>query len=82
MAAGSTLIIADVDFFKRFNDPNGDQAGDKCLIEVANLFTEAVKRPRVLAPLLAALVAKNLRCCCQIPAPKWHLLSPNAFEGQ
>jgi diguanylate cyclase (GGDEF)-like protein len=40
-----SLIIADVDFFKRFNDTNGHQAGDKCLIEVANLFNKAVSRP-------------------------------------
>lgn len=40
-----SLIIADVDFFKRFNDTNGHQAGDKCLIEVANLIAESTKRP-------------------------------------
>lgn len=40
-----SLIIADVDFFKRFNDSNGHQAGDKCLIDVANLIAESAKRP-------------------------------------
>lgn len=40
-----SFIIADVDFFKRFNDTNGHQAGDKCLIEAAKLITAAVKRP-------------------------------------
>lgn len=40
-----SLIIADVDYFKRYNDSNGHQAGDRCLVEVAEVFREAVRRP-------------------------------------
>lgn len=40
-----SLIIADVDFFKRYNDVNGHQAGDKCLQRIAGVMTQSVRRP-------------------------------------
>lgn len=40
-----SLIIADVDHFKRYNDTNGHQAGDRCLAEVAQVLQRAVRRP-------------------------------------
>lgn len=39
------LVLVDVDLFKRYNDANGHQAGDKCLVKVANLLTQAAQRP-------------------------------------
>ncbi|MBW4692017.1 MAG: diguanylate cyclase [Lyngbya sp. HA4199-MV5] len=39
------LILCDVDFFKRFNDHYGHQAGDNCLMLVAAAIKGAVKRP-------------------------------------
>jgi len=33
-----SFIITDVDWFKEFNDANGHQAGDQCLIKVAQLI--------------------------------------------
>lgn len=39
------LIMADVDFFKHFNDTYGHQAGDKCLKAVAQTLSANVYRP-------------------------------------
>ncbi|MBD2101915.1 PleD family two-component system response regulator [Leptolyngbya sp. FACHB-261] len=40
-----SLVLADVDFFKNYNDTYGHQAGDHCLKEVARAIAQAVKRP-------------------------------------
>lgn len=39
------LIMCDIDFFKAYNDTYGHQAGDDCLIKVAETITKQVKRP-------------------------------------
>lgn len=39
-----SLLIADIDNFKAFNDTHGHQAGDQCLHEVANLMDGIVQR--------------------------------------
>ncbi len=39
-----SLMLIDVDFFKRYNDSLGHLQGDKCLKEVANALSAAVKR--------------------------------------
>jgi diguanylate cyclase (GGDEF)-like protein len=40
-----SLILADVDFFKRYNDRYGHQAGDDCLSSVAQALSKTVRRP-------------------------------------
>jgi len=40
-----SLILCDVDFFKKYNDTYGHQAGDSCLQKVAQAMSQAIKRP-------------------------------------
>ena len=39
------MIIADVDFFKQFNDLYGHQIGDDCLISIATALNSVIHRP-------------------------------------
>ena len=39
-----SLIMIDIDHFKLFNDNYGHQAGDECLIKIANMLSTSVKR--------------------------------------
>ena len=39
------LILADLDFFKQFNDTYGHPAGDRCLQQVAQVLRDSVQRP-------------------------------------
>jgi two-component system chemotaxis family response regulator WspR len=39
------LILADIDFFKKYNDSLGHQAGDDCITQVARCLQSSLKRP-------------------------------------
>lgn len=40
-----SLIMLDVDHFKKYNDHYGHLAGDDCLLQIANVLRNVVKRP-------------------------------------
>jgi diguanylate cyclase (GGDEF)-like protein len=44
-----SLILADVDYFKAYNDCYGHQAGDDCLRRVASVLKSVARRPADLA---------------------------------
>lgn len=39
-----SLMMIDVDFFKKYNDMNGHPEGDKCLIAVAKILAQSITR--------------------------------------
>ncbi len=39
-----SLVMADIDFFKRYNDALGHPAGDKCIVEVATVLDAIARR--------------------------------------
>ncbi|MES1192076.1 MAG: diguanylate cyclase [Steroidobacter sp.] len=48
-SATVALLLVDIDYFKLYNDRYGHQAGDECLKKVAELLTNAARRPLDLA---------------------------------
>ncbi len=44
-----SLLMADLDFFKAYNDTQGHQAGDECLRRVAEALKSGLRRPGDLA---------------------------------
>lgn len=41
-----SLILFDIDYFKKYNDTYGHLAGDDCLCQVVNAASQVIKRPR------------------------------------
>jgi diguanylate cyclase (GGDEF)-like protein len=45
--SGSSIAVLfiDVDYFKKYNDTYGHQAGDNCLVQIATVLSESLHRP-------------------------------------
>lgn len=63
-ASPIAVLMMDLDFFKRYNDRYGHQAGDDCLTQVAHSISDAFKRPSECAARYGgeefAVVALNM----------------------
>lgn len=44
-----SVVLADVDYFKPYNDTYGHAAGDQCLVEIASAIRFGIRRPADLA---------------------------------
>lgn len=76
-----SLILCDIDHFKRYNDTHGHQAGDHCLARVAEALVSCARRPGdlvaryggeefvVILPSTdlngARHLAETMRCCIE-----------------
>jgi diguanylate cyclase (GGDEF)-like protein len=67
-ASPLSLIMIDIDFFKKFNDHYGHLAGDECLVTIAWILRESIRRP---ADFVARFGGEEFVC----------LLPDTALEG-
>jgi len=64
-----SLVLIDIDFFKRYNDYYGHQAGDECIRTIAATLKKNLRRSH-------DMVAKSLPASCPIRNAKGHAQRP------
>ncbi|WP_407046000.1 GGDEF domain-containing protein [Mesorhizobium abyssinicae] len=58
---GAAMLMCDIDHFKKLNDHLGHAEGDRCLVEVARIILENVRRDH---DHVAPTAAKSSSCFC------------------
>lgn len=82
-----TLIIADVDYFKKFNDTHGHLLGDKVLKEIAGILQDSVRETDIVARYggeeLAILLPETpLDAACDVAERIRRNVAGHAFTGK
>lgn len=82
-----SLIISDVDYFKKFNDTHGHLLGDRVLKEIAQILQESVRETDIVARYggeeLAILLPETpLAAACEVAERIRRNVAQHAFVGK
>jgi len=82
-----SMIIADVDYFKKFNDTHGHLLGDKVLKEIALILMDSVRETDIVARYggeeLAILLPETpLQAACEVAERIRRNVAKQAFTGK
>ena len=74
-----SVIMIDIDDFKKYNDAYGHVEGDKCLIQVAKTIEKSLRRP---FDTVARMEEKSLLLFCRRPMSKAPSLWRRTFDSR